>query len=159
MDKVKGGASLDQKDKLLLKLLQEDAQLSFTAIGTQLELTKMSVSNRIKRLKRLGILEGSHYRVNPERVGHDYLLVSQVTCETSSRNTEKVAASIAKIPEVQTVYLTFGPHDIIFIARTRDKESAKDLLSDITDIDGIRSTLTTIPHTVVKESLQINLED
>jgi DNA-binding Lrp family transcriptional regulator len=149
---------LDEKDRLLLSILQEDSELSLSSIGEQLGLTKMSVSNRIKRLKEAGILEGSHYIVNPQRVGQDYLLVSQATCEAPGPVQEKVASQIAKIPGVQSVYLTFGPYDILFIARAHDRQTAKNLMYNVTRIHGIRNTLTTIPHTVIKESLEVNLE-
>ena len=149
---------LDQKDELLLSILQDDAELSLSAIGEQVGLTKMAVSNRIKSLKDAGILEGSHYRVNPQKVGEDYLLVSQVICDVSGPEQEKVASQIARLPGVQTVYLNFGSYDILFVARRRDKRSAKDLLYKVSRIHGIRNTLTTIPHTVIKESLEVKLE-
>jgi len=149
---------LDQKDELLLSILQDDAELSLSAIGEQVGLTKMAVSNRIKSLKDAGILEGSHYRVNPQKVGEDYLLVSQVICDVSGPEQEKVASQIARLPGVQTVYLNFGSYDILFVARRRDKRSAKDLLYKVSRIHGIRNTLTTIPHTVIKDSLEVKLE-
>ncbi len=149
---------LDDKDRLLLKILQEDAELSLSAMGSELGLTKMSVSNRIKRLKEAGILLGSHYRVNPQAVDQDYLVVCQVTCNVSGPKMEKLASKIARIPGVQTVYMNFGPYDILFIARRPNKQSAKDLVYSVSEIEGIRNTLTTIPHTVFKESLDISLD-
>ena len=149
--------TLDKIDRLLLSILQDNAELSLEAIGRQVNLTKMAVSNRIKHLKNAGILEGCHYRVNPLHVGQDYMLVAQATCEVSGPAQEKIAAQIAKIPGVQSVYLTFGPYDIFFTARTEGRESAKELMYSVTQIPGIRNTLTTIPHTVVKESLNVHL--
>lgn len=150
--------ALDEKDRLLLSILQGDAELSMSEIGKQLGLTKMAISNRIRNLRKAGVLEGSHYRVNPQKVGQDYLMVTQVTCDVSGPEQEKAAAKIAKIPGVQTVYLNFGPYDILFVARRRDKQSAKDLLYEVSQIQGVRNTLTIIPHTVIKESLEIELE-
>lgn len=149
--------SLDGKDEVLLSLLQSDAELSLTELGKRLGLSKMAVSNRIRRLKGAGALVGSFYKVNAEKVGQGYLIVSQAACEVSGPEQQKIAAQIAKIPGVQTVYLTFGPYDILFIARRRDMQSARDLLYDVTHIKGIRNTQTTIPHTIIKETLNVNL--
>lgn len=148
----------DQIDDMLLSMLQSNAEFSLSELGSQLGLSKMSVSNRIRRLKNAGILEGASYRINPERVGQEYLVVCQATCEVSGPNQEKIAAQIARIPGVQSVFLTFGPYDILFVARRRDKEEAKELLYKVTRIPGIRNTLTTIPHTVLKESLDVAIE-
>ncbi|MDA4124642.1 MAG: Lrp/AsnC family transcriptional regulator [Thaumarchaeota archaeon] len=150
--------NLDRKDELLISILQNDAELSLSAIGEQVGLSKMAVSNRIKSLRDAGILEGSHYRVNPQKVGQDYLMVSQVICDASGPEQEEVGSQIARLPGVQTVYLNFGSYDILFVARRRDKQSAKELLYKVSRIHGIRNTLTTIPHTVIKESLEVRLE-
>lgn len=149
---------LDAKDRLLLEALQCDGEQSLSTIGKQLGLSKMAVSYRIKRLKSEGILEGSHYRINPKKVGQDYLIVSQVRCEGSGPEQKKIASQIADIPGVQSVYLTFGPYDILFIARRGDMQSARDLLYDVTKIAGVVNTQTIIPHTVVKETLDVSLE-
>lgn len=148
---------LDAKDLILLSLLQKDAELSLSALGQHLNLTKMAVSNRIKNLKRTGVIEGSYYKVNPAKVNQDYLLVTQVTCNVSGLEQEKVAHLIAKLPGVQTVYLNFGPYDILFIARRSGVKEAKDLLYSVSRIHGISNTLTIVPHTVIKESLEMNM--
>jgi DNA-binding Lrp family transcriptional regulator len=147
---------LDEKDELLLTLLQENAELPLSKLGEALGLTKMGVSNRIKNLKKAGILEGAHYRVNPMAVGQDYLMICQVSCARPGLGQEKIAAQIANIAGVQAVYLNFGTWDIMFLARRRDKESAKQLLYEVSKIPGIRNTLTTIPHTIFKESLALS---
>ncbi len=149
----------DTIDDILLSILQSNAELSLTEIGNQLGLTKASVSNRIRRLKRIGILKGSRYTVDPEQVDQAYLVICQAICEAPGPSQEKIGAQIARIPGVQSVYLTFGPYDILFIARRKDTKSAKDLLYRVTRIPGIRNTLTTIPHTVIKESLDIVTEN
>ncbi len=130
-----------------------------SVIGEKLGLTKMAVSNRIKRLKEEGVLIGARYIVNPMQVGQGYVVVCQVTCETSGAQQERIANQIAKLPGVQTVYLNFGPYDILFIARRTDNKGAKDLLYEVTQMQGIRNTLTTIPHTVIKESLKVTLDE
>jgi DNA-binding Lrp family transcriptional regulator len=95
--------------------------------------------------------------VDPQKVDQGYLVICQVTCETSGLAQEKVGARIARIPGIQSVYLTFGPYDILIIARRKNLQAAKDMLYDLTLIPGIKNTLTTIPHTVVKESLEVEL--
>jgi DNA-binding Lrp family transcriptional regulator len=150
---------LDERDRLLIDVLQANAELSLSVIGQQLGLTKMSVSNRIKRLKRAGVLVGAKYLVNPQTVDQDYVVVVQVACDARGPARDKIAHKIAKIPGVQTVYRIFGPYDILFIARRRDKRSADNLITAVSLIDGVRSTLTTIPAEVIKESVDVSLED
>jgi DNA-binding Lrp family transcriptional regulator len=152
-----GSFPLDETDRLLLSILQDDAELSLSELGKRVNLTKMAISNRMKRLKKLGIIEGSSFRLNPEKLGQDYIVISRVTCRYKGLEQEKIANDIAKFPGVMSVYLVFGASDILLIARRKDKKSAKQLLYDISKIGGVRNTITLIPHTVIKESVMIDV--
>ncbi len=152
-----GSYPIDDTDRLLLSILQENAELSLSELGSRVNLTKMAISNRLKRLKKLGIIEGSYFRLNPEKLGQDYIVISRVTCGYKGLEQENIANAIAKFPGVMSVYLVFGTSDILLIARRRDKKSAKQLLYDISKIQGVRNTITMIPHTVIKESVAIDI--
>lgn len=152
-----GSFPLDEIDRHLLSILQEDAELSLSELGKRVSLTKMAISNRMKRLKKLGIIEGSSFRLNPEKLGQDYIVISRITCGYKGLEQEKIANDIAKFPGVMSVYLVFGTSDILLIARRKDKKSAKQLLYDISKIGGVRNTITMIPHTVIKESIKIDV--
>lgn len=152
------GRRLDKKDRMLLVALQSDGERSLSSIGKQLGLSKMAVSYRIKRLKSAGVLEGSHFRVNPQKAGQEYLIVGRAWCKGTGPEQKRIASRIASIPGVQSVYLIFGPYDIMFTARRGDMHSARDLLDDVTRIPGVVNTETVIPHTVVKETLEVSLE-
>jgi Lrp/AsnC family transcriptional regulator, leucine-responsive regulatory protein len=152
-----GTIPIDETDALLLSILQENAELSLSDIGKRVNLTKMAVSNRIKRLKKLGAIEGSCYKLNPVKLGQDYTVISTITCNYKGVEQEKIANAIAKFPGVMSVYLLFGTSDILLIARRSDRKSAKNLIYDISKIAGVRNTLTMVPHTAIKESLTIGI--
>lgn len=152
-----GSFPVDETDRLLLAILQENAELSLSELGKKVNLTKMAISNRMKRLKKLGIIEGSCFRLNPEKLGQDYVVISRVTCSYKGLEQEKIANAIAKFPGVMSIYLVFGTSDILLIARKRDKKTAKQLVYDISKIPGVRNTMTMVPHTVIKESLTIDV--
>jgi len=148
---------LDDKERRILSLLQTDAKLSLSEIGDRVGLTRMSVFNKVKSLKEKGVIEGFYCKINAQKVNLSYLMVIQVSCDVSGPDQEKVARKISVLHGVEIVYLNFGPWDVLVIARRSDKESAKDLLYEISMISGVRNTLTMIPHTVVKESLDLDL--
>jgi Lrp/AsnC family leucine-responsive transcriptional regulator len=152
-----GSFLIDDKDRLLLSILQESAEISLSELGKKVGLSKMSISNRIRRLKELGIIEGPYFKVKPEKLGEDYVLITRIICNHKGLGQEKIANAIAKLPGVMSVYLVFGTSDISLIARRKDKSSAKQLLYDISRIPGVRNTVTMIPHTVIKESLAVDV--
>jgi DNA-binding Lrp family transcriptional regulator len=152
-----GSFPFDEKDRFLLSILQNSAEIPLSEIGKRIGLSKMTISNRIKRLKELGVIEGSYFKINPEKIGQDYVLISRVICSHKGVAQEKIAKTIAKFPGVMSVYLVFGTSDISLVARRKNKNSAKELLYDISRIPGVRNTVTTIPHTVIKESLIVDV--
>ena len=147
---------LDSKDRVLLSLVQKNAEYSLSELGRKVGLSKMAVLNRLNALKQEGIIEGSYYKVNAEKVGQDYSIITRITCADKGEVQLKIAEAIGRIPGVQSVYLVFGTFDILIIARRRNKSSAKELLYEVVKIPGVSSTVTMVPHTVVKESLYVD---
>jgi Lrp/AsnC family transcriptional regulator, leucine-responsive regulatory protein len=152
-----GSIPVDKIDRLLLSILQEDAEISLSELGERIKLTKMAVSNRIKRLKTTGIIGGSSFRLDPVKLGQDYIIISTVACNYKGVEQEKIANAIAKFPGVMSVYLLFGTSDILLVARRSDRTSAKKLIYHVSKIPGVRNTLTMVPHTAIKESLSIDI--
>ncbi len=151
--KENGSYDLDEKDRLLLSIIQQNAEISLSELGKRISLTKMAVSNRIQTLKRAGIIEGTYAKVNGAKVDQDYVTITRITCTTKGNEQDKIAEAISKIQGVQSIYQVFGSFDMMIIARRKDKTAARDLGRQIAEIHGVRNTVTTIPHTVVRESL------
>jgi DNA-binding Lrp family transcriptional regulator len=151
-----GNSILDDKDRMILSLLQKNAEISLAEVGKKVDLTKMAVSNRIRNLKRSGVIEGSFYKVNGQKVGQDYVLITRITCQSKGQEQDRIAAEICEITGVQSVYQIFGAFDILVISRTSNQRAAKLLGYEIAKIPGVRNTVTTIPHTVIKESLFVD---
>lgn len=161
MEKLKrsindGSYLLDAKDRTLLSVLQENAALSLSELGKKVGLSKMAVLNRMNSLRKAGIIEGSYYKINAEKVGQDYSIITRIICAPKGPEQSKIASAISELPGVQSVYLIFGTFDILMIARRKNRTSAKELIYDISKIQGVRNTVTMIPHTIIKESLLVD---
>jgi DNA-binding Lrp family transcriptional regulator len=144
---------LDEKDRLLLSIIQQNAEISLSELGEKINLTRMAVSNRIRSLKKAGVIEGTFVKVNGAKVGQDYVMITRITCTPKGYEQDKIAEEISKIPGVQSIYQVFGSFDMMMIARAKDKTAGKELVREIAKIHGVRNTVTFIPHTVVRESL------
>jgi Lrp/AsnC family transcriptional regulator, leucine-responsive regulatory protein len=147
---------LDSKDRVLLSLIQKNAEYSLSELGRTVGLSKMAVHNRLNALKENGIIEGSFYKVNAEKVGQDYCVISRITCVYKGQEQLKIAKAIGRLPGVQSIYFIFGSSDILIIARRSNKTSARDLLYKVLKVPGVSSTVTTVAHTTIKESLTVD---
>jgi DNA-binding Lrp family transcriptional regulator len=149
---------LDAVDRKILKLVQQNGKLTMQEIAKEIgKISKVAVSYRIKKLERDGVIEHYYAKLNPEKVGKGYLIISRIACKVKGKEEIRVSKKIASFPGVQSVYGIFGDYDLLLVARTRDKESAKKLLDQVNEIPGVRASNTIVAHSIIKESLELDL--
>ncbi len=61
---------MDNIDRKILKLLQENARISLKAIAENTFLSSPAVSARIEKMERDGIITGYHIQVDPLKLGY-----------------------------------------------------------------------------------------
>ena len=74
---------LDQIDRQLLTLLQQDARLSNAELGERVGLTASSVYQRVKKLQQQGIIKGYVAVVDPAALGKRITAFIRLTVSTS----------------------------------------------------------------------------
>jgi len=149
---------IDEIDRKILSLIQDDSRKTMAEIAGALgNISKVAVSYRLKKLEDRGIIEKYYAKLNPEKLDRGYLVISRAACSVKGKKEIEVSKRIAKLPGVQSVYGIFGDYDLLLIARTVDKEEAKKLLDRVNAIPGVTSSNTIVAHTVVKESLSVDL--
>jgi len=71
---------LDAMDLRLITALQEDARLSYRALGRHVGLSQPAVAERIRRLEEAGVITGYRGRVDRSRAGLPVTAFLRVTC-------------------------------------------------------------------------------
>jgi Lrp/AsnC family transcriptional regulator, leucine-responsive regulatory protein len=66
-------AKLDDTDRQLLTLLQDDDRLALSELSKKIGIPASTVNDRIKRLVRQGLIAGFHARIAPEALGLNLL--------------------------------------------------------------------------------------
>jgi Lrp/AsnC family leucine-responsive transcriptional regulator len=74
-----GLALMDQLDRALLQLLQEDGRMTVSELSKRLALSRPSISERLLRLQEKGIITGFGARVSPAAVGRNIQLIIQMS--------------------------------------------------------------------------------
>lgn len=96
---------LDALDAGILRLLQEDARLSFRQLAAKLGTTTPTVSARVKALEDLGILRGYRADVDPGILGGT---VHVVRLRAAPRALVRLAKELGDITGVEEVILLAG---------------------------------------------------
>lgn len=70
---------MDQLDRSLLQLLQEDGRMTVSELSKRLALSRPSISERLLRLQERGVITGFGARVSPAAVGRNIQLIIQMS--------------------------------------------------------------------------------
>ena len=99
----------DEIDRRIIELLQHDGRMPIQEIATQVEITSSAVRKRIQRLEDANVMKIVAV-TDFNAAGFDLLLA--IAIEVENRPSEVVANELAKLPQVFSVNLTTGVHDL-----------------------------------------------
>ncbi|WP_050548455.1 Lrp/AsnC family transcriptional regulator [Pseudoalteromonas sp. BSi20495] len=138
---------LDAKDRILLAILSEDASLSYTELGSQLHLSAPAVHERVKRLKKEGVIMGTVAKLDSTKIGRT--LLAFIHIDTSSWAVTRSILSLKSLSEVEEIHTVAGDSAMLLKVRTQNTQSLEALLEVIHSIDGFtgtRSYIVLTPH-------------
>ena len=112
---------LDDLDRALIRLLQQDALQSASALGRKLGLSQPATWRRIRRLEEAGILAGRRLRLNAVALGFGVTVFLGVKLAARGRvGLEDFERAVSAIREVQTVEHVLGLYDYRLRVVARD---------------------------------------
>jgi DNA-binding Lrp family transcriptional regulator len=124
-----------EMDKEILKLLSEDSRQSYRDLAKQLDISHVSVSNKVKNLEETGVIKGYTTVIDPYKM--NYYPVCLRISAAQGGNLSAIGDKIADYPEVNVVMRVSGDCELLALAMCENREKALRLLDDINDIDGI----------------------
>ena len=103
---------MDEIDRLLLEILQENATLSIAQMAERVGLSPTPCWKRIQKLEARGVIARRVAVVDPDRVGVGLsVLVSVEAGEHTPEWLQRFSAAVAAMPEVMEVYRMAGDVD------------------------------------------------
>lgn len=103
--------NLDKLDKKILQMIAEDARVPFLEVARACNVSGAAIHQRIQKLNNLGVLKGSQFVIDPEKIGYE-------TCAYVGLNLkhpesfDKVVTALKDIPEVVECHYTTGDYDM-----------------------------------------------
>lgn len=143
-EKYNSSYQIDNVDKQILALLNQNAMMPYTEIGKKLFVSSGTVHVRMKKMTEAGIIKGAQLIINPNALGFDITAFLGIYLQKSSLYNQVVKA-LQKIPEVVSCNYTTGNYSMFAKIICRDTSHLKSVLSDkIQNITGIERTETFI---------------
>ena len=135
---------MDRIDRTILSALQHNARISNVELAAMVGLSASACLRRVAQLEKAGIIDGYHATLNAARMGHDVLILMQITLRgQSAEMMAEFETAAGKIPQVLACFLIAGASDYILRVAARD----------VADFGRVHSEyLSALPHVLRMES-------
>lgn len=138
-----GHHQLDKLDEQILRLIAKNARIPFLEVARVCNVSGAAIHQRIQKLTCLGVIKGSEFVIDPEKVGYE-------TCAYIGlylKNPEQfdiVTEALKSIPEVVECHYTTGQYDMFIKIYARNNHHLLSIIHDKLQPLGLSRTETII---------------
>ncbi|MCI4334773.1 MAG: Lrp/AsnC family transcriptional regulator [Thermoplasmata archaeon] len=148
-------SGLDDLDRAILQELNVDARRSHRDLASRLRVSPTTVSTRLARLERDGVIKGYIPVLDEERLGWD--LAATVGIRISKGRLREVEEHLARDPHVYALYDVTGDFDALLLGRFRDRADLDRFIKRTLQDPHVERTNTQVVLNRVKEERRVPL--
>lgn len=127
---------IDEIDRKILQLLVENGRMSYVDIGKELDLSRVSIRERVNQLIENGVIEKFSVVINSDKVGKNVSAFFEVDCEPASL--VEVAETLANNPSVASCYQMTGPSTLHMHVLVEDFDRLENFINkELYSLEGI----------------------
>lgn len=128
---------LDEKDKAILNILQENYKISYKDISEKVNLAASTIHNRVQNMINEGIIKEYDTFVDPFKVGYKTIAIINLTIEPFKLN--EIAKKLIDFNEIQLIATSAGEYNLVLqIIARNEKELWRFINEKIMVIEGIK---------------------
>ena len=102
---------LDKLDKQILRMIAEDARVPFLEVARACNVSGAAIHQRIQKLTSMGILRGSKFIIDPEKIGYETCAYIGLNLK-NPESFDEVLNKLKEIPGVVECQYTTGDFDM-----------------------------------------------
>lgn len=147
--------------KEILEILENDARISTTEIATLTKIPEKQIIEMIKEAKKKGIIRKYKTVIDWDKVEEErvYAIIEVKVISEREVGYDSIAERIARFPEVVSVRLISGDHDLSLLVKGKTmKEVAFFIAEKVAPLDQVQSTVTHFILKTYKQDGDILLE-
>jgi Lrp/AsnC family transcriptional regulator len=146
--------SIDQTDRKILDLLQNEPGINASAIGERIGLSQSACWRRIQRLREEGVFKDHPVILDREKVGLTTMVFAHVKLTSHGRsNLSKFAEAVRSYPEVMECYVLLGNVDFLLRIVAEDiKAYERFFFEELSQLPGIQEVTSSIVLSDIKHS-------
>lgn len=134
---------LDKLDRQILRMIGEDARVPFLEVARVCNVSGAAIHQRIQKLTNLGIIKGSVFLMDPEKIGYETCAYIGLNLK-NPEDFDHVLEELKKIPEVTECHYTTGNFDMFIKIYARNNHHLLTIIHDQLQPLGLSSSQTLI---------------
>ena len=147
--------------KEILEILESNPRIGPKEIATMVGITEKEAASKIKEMEKKGIIRKYKTVIDWEKAGEEYVyaIIELKVALRERTGYDSIAERIAKFPEVRSVRLISGDHDLSLTVRGKSmKEVAFFVAEKIATLEQVQGTVTHFVLRTYKEDGDVLFE-
>jgi Lrp/AsnC family transcriptional regulator for asnA, asnC and gidA len=142
-------------DRQILQMISDDARVAFLEVARVCGVSGAAIHQRIQKLTIMGILLGSQYVMDPEKIGYETCAYIGLNLK-NPEDFDRVVESLKDIPEVTECHYTTGNYDMFIKIYAHNNHHLLNIIHDQLQPLGLSSSQTLISfHTAFNRMLPV----
>lgn len=133
----KNDTNVDELDLSILRLLRDNARLSYRNIGKTLNMSTGTISQRIRRLVNTGVIKRFTTIIDQPSIGRNCTLLVMIRSRPGAKM-DDVVNSIEALDEACCIHTITGDFNLHVMLRLVDHDAAADFLENLRNLKGVQ---------------------
>ncbi|MDR0988556.1 MAG: Lrp/AsnC ligand binding domain-containing protein [Prevotellaceae bacterium] len=134
---------LDDLDGQIMRMIADNARIPFLEVARACNVSGAAIHQRIQKLTSAGVLKGTEYVIDPERIGYETCAYIGIYLKDPS-SFEQVTKALEEIPEVVECHFTTGKYDMFIKLYARNNHHLLSIIHNQLQPLGLSRTETLI---------------
>ncbi|MFI3304587.1 MAG: Lrp/AsnC family transcriptional regulator [Rikenellaceae bacterium] len=118
---------LDELDSKILRLISNNARISFLEVARLCGVSGAAVHQRIQKLQSSGVITGSEFTLDLQKIGYE--TCAYVNLDFNSNvDLDSVVDHLRTIPEIVECHHTTGPYDLLVKIYARNNHHLHEII-------------------------------
>lgn len=141
--------SIDELDLNILRMLLEDASVSYETIAREVGSSVGTVHNRIKHLKEMGVISRIIPELDAKVLGFD--ICALIDVRIKGGHLEELEKKFAGYSNVCSIYDITGEYDATFVSKFKTTDDLNKFIKELAGQKYVLRTSTKLVLNVIKE--------
>ena len=143
---------MDELDRRLLALLQEDARLTNAELSERVALSPSACHRRVRQLEAAGLIAGYSARLDPKALGLSVIGYVFVKLEShDAARLKRFADGVRAIPGVVAAHAVSGGGDYLLKVAAADMDAFSEIaLNELARLPGVKDSTTSFVLSTIK---------